>query len=1010
MAGEQRVRRARRTLAGIKINGGPVATNNIIIDGLSSLNPYFPDININPPVEAVQEFRVQSNTMSSEYGFTLGGVVNLVTKAGSNEPHGSLYEFLRNDTLDANTWANNRIGAKRDILRYNQFGGAISGPVWLPKIYNGRNRTFFFFNYEGYRFLTGKTGFLSMPTEAYRGGDFALLRDSQGRQTTVYDPDTTVANAAYDASQPVTLTNTPYLRTPLPGNRLPANRIDPVAQKYLQWYPLPNRTPDDPFSNVNNVVSTVSDIRNMDQYTGRADHRFSDRNNLSGRYVYYNQYSNNGQSNMYPDPLVRERRDPFRGHNIVISDIHTFTPHIIHEIRIGLARQIFDFAAAGANEGLPQKLLGLPSTVPPDHIPIVANGLPSFYTNGQATIGRRGGLVWQWYDSIAWVKGNHSLKFGTELRLIQGNNFQKGNPSGTFNFAAGLTGNGNTNTALAQNTGSSFATFLLGDVSSASVVQFQGESEVGKSYSGYVQDDWKLNRRITLNLGLRYDYQQQPYERRCGTSNFNPYGTNSSNGLTGRTEYACVDYGRAVHTEDPNDFAPRVGFAWDTFGNQKTVLRGGFGIFYVSNFSYREEFGQTNGFANITTPFNPVGSAATFYPLFQLKNGYPTAPLQPVGSKGGQNLFATTQVLAYDEVNAPTPMSQQWNLSLQRQLPRGWLLDVTYSGNHGVHLISGGYNINQLDPALALRNGANGSDPVTNPYANKALGPWGAATVTRNQTMLPYPWLGGATVRAPHMGNSIYHALLLSGEHRFSGGLTLLASYTWAKLISDSIVNPLGTGFGDEQANEIGFQNSYNRSAERAEDPTNIPQRFVLSAVYELPFGKGRHFGVSNPVLNTIVGGWQLNTITTATAGLPLIVRGASNGLANRPDILRSPALPDGYAVTRPELGVPWFDPTAFVNPAPYTYGNTPRTISTVRVPGAFLLDASVFKTFRLTERAKLQFRAESFNLPNWVNLGSPNTSFTALSGSNQNGNVSLGRITSSRSGRNLQFALKFMF
>src|SRR5215831_12936996 len=550
-------------LAGIKINGGPVATNNIIIDGLSSLNPYFPDININPPVEAVQEFRVQTNTMSSEYGFTLGGVVNLVTKAGANEPHGSLYEFLRNDSLDANTWANNRIGARRDILRYNQFGGSLSGPVWLPKIYNGKNRTFFFFNYEGYRFRTGKTGFLSMPTEAYRNGHFSLLRDAQGRQTVIYDPDTTVANPGYDASQPVTLTNTPYLRQPLPGNSIPKNRIDPVSQKYLQWYPLPNRAPDDPISNSNNVVSTVADIRNMDQYTGRADHRFSDKNNLSGRYVYYNQYSNNGQSNMYPDPLVRERRDPFRGHNIVISDVHTFTPHLVHETRVGLARQIFDFAAAGANEGLPQKLLGLPNTVPPDHIPIVSNGLPSFYTNGQATIGRRGGVVWQWYDSVTWLRGNHSVKFGTEMRLIQGNNFQKGNPSGTFNFAAGLTNNANTNATLSQNTGSSFATFLLGDVSSASVVQFLGESEAGKSYSGYVQDDWKLTRRFTLNLGLRYDYQQQPYERRCGTSNFNPFAINSSNGLTGRTEYACIDYGRTVHKNDPNDFAPRAGFAWD---------------------------------------------------------------------------------------------------------------------------------------------------------------------------------------------------------------------------------------------------------------------------------------------------------------------------------------------------------------------------------------------------------------------------------------------------------------
>jgi hypothetical protein len=277
--------------------------------------------------------------------------------------------------------------------------------------------------------------------------------------------------------------------------------------------------------------------------------------------------------------------------------------------------------------------------------------------------------------------------------------------------------------------------------------------------------------------------------------------------------------------------------------------------------------------------------------------------------------------------------------------------------------------------------------------------------------MLPFPWLGGVTIRNPHLGNSIYHALLVSAEHRFSGGLTMLASYTWAKLISDSVINPLGTGFGDEQANEVGYQNGlYNRRAERSEDPTNIPQRFVLSAVYDLPFGKGRHFNINSRALDMIAGGWQLNTITTVTAGLPLIVRGASNGLANRPDILRSPELPDNFVDPRPELGILRFDPSAFVNPAPYIYGNTPRTISTVRTPGAFLMDVSLFKNFTITESTRLQFRAESFNLPNWVNPGAPNTSFTVLSGSNQNGNPALGRITSSRAGRNLQFALKFMF
>jgi hypothetical protein len=326
-------------------------------------------------------------------------------------------------------------------------------------------------------------------------------------------------------------------------------------------------------------------------------------------------------------------------------------------------------------------------------------------------------------------------------------------------------------------------------------------------------------------------------------------------------------------------------------------------------------------------------------------------------------------------------------------------------------VFTGGYNLNQLDPAMAQQLGPNGATPVANPYAGRALGIWGAATVTRVQTLLPYPWLGGITIRNPHMGSSSYNALLVSAERRLGTGLTLLASYTFAKTISDSVVNPLGTGFGDEQGNETGYQNGlYNRRAERSEDPTNIPHRFVLSAVYELPFGKGKRFAIENSVLDAIAGGWQLNTITTATAGLPLIVRGANNGLANRPDILRRPELPDNFVDPTPNLGVLWFDPAAFINPAPYTYGNAPRTISNVRTPGAFLMDLSLFKNFRITETARLQFRAEAFNAPNWVNLSAPNASFTPQPGTGLNGNSAMGRITGSRDGRNLQFALKFMF
>jgi hypothetical protein len=986
----------------IRINGSPFATNNLVVDGLSSVNAYLPDVNINPNVDSVQEFKVQTNTMSAEYGFTLGGVVNLVTKSGTNDLHGTLYEFFRNDALDANSWANNRARRPKQPLRYNQYGGSIGGPVRLPgKIfgplgYDGRDRSFFFYNYEGYQFLTNASGFYTMPTEAFRSGDFSKLADATGKPIIIYDPATTRPNPGGQG----------FLRDPFPGNVIPANRIDAVAKNILRFYPLPNRAPDNAFTNLNNYFGAVSNKRTLGNHTSRVDHRLSEQNNFTARYTYYRQYTDQGTSNLYPDPVVRQRFDPFRGHNVVLSDIHNFTPNLIHEVRVGVARQIFDFKVASAGEGWPQQL-GLPPVVPPDTFPAVGNGLPGFQTG---TVGKRGGAVWQLFDSVTWLLGNHSLKFGTELRLTQANNLQKSSPSGSFNFPTTLTDNAAPVAGNRINTGHSFATFLLGAVGSASVTTHLGESEVGKAYGFYVNDEWKIRRRLSLSLGLRYDYQQQPYERRCGTSMFNPFVTNPANGLRGATQYACVDYGRAFSEDDKNDLAPRVGFSWDLFGNQRTVVRGGYGIFMSALFSYwNANYESTNGFAGTTTQYLPPGNNSLLT-AFQFKDGFPTTPNQPLGARLGPNFFATSSA-SFKEQISRTPMSQQWNLSLQQQLGGGFLVEVAYSANHGTHLLSGSYDLNQADPAKVREFGLAGrlTNNVPNPFAGKVPGAFGGATITQAQALRPYPYVGNITVQAPHAGNSIYHSLLVSAEKRFSKGFTLLASYTFAKLISDSIFNGLNF-IGSEGGNEFGYQNGlYNRRAERAEDPSNVPHRLVVSGLFELPFGKGRRFDVQNGFLDALVGGWQLNTITTVVQGTPLVVRGANNGLANRPDWVGGLELPSGFVDANPQRGVQWFNPAAFVNPALYTFGNTPRAISQFRNPGAVIVDLSVFKTFAVTEKLKLQLRAEAFNAPNRVNLGAPNGSFGAGPGGTNN-NDAFGRITGSRDPRLMQLGLKLIF
>lgn len=983
-------------VSSIRINGSPIATNNFIVDGLSSINAYLPDVNINPTVDAVQEFKVMTNTMSAEYGFTLGGVVNLVTKTGTNAYHGALYEFFRNDALDANSWANNRANRAKAPLRYHQFGGSFSGPLQLPKKvfgplggFDGRDRSFFFFNYEGYRYKTSSTGFYTMPTEAFRRGDFSQLRDSTGNLITIFDPATTRANPNGNG----------LIRDPFAGNIIPTNRLDPVALNTLKYYPLPNRTPDNAFTNLNNYYGVVSNKRDLNQYTSRVDHRFTEKNSFSARYTYYRQFTDQGLSNLYPDPLVRTRNDPFRGHNLVLEDNHSFTPRLIHTLRFGVARQIFEFKVASADLGIPQQL-GLPASFPPDTIPAFSNGLPGFSTG---TVGKRGGSVWQLFDALTYISGNHTFKFGVDLRLIQANNLQKGSPSGSFNFPTTLTDNASPVVANRANTGNQFATFLLGSVGSASVTTHLGESEVGKSYSGYFQDDWKFSRRLTVNLGLRYDYQQIPFERRCGTSNFDPFAVNPTNGLPGLTEYACIDYGRAAIQEEKNNIAPRIGFAFDVFGNQRTVVRSGYSIFYPALFSfYTNIYGSTNGFASTGTTYNPPNGNGQLT-AFQLRDGFPFTPNQPQGSRLGPNLFATSNA-DFQESTANTPMSQQWNLSIQQQLPLGILLDATYTANHGTHLFAGSYDLNQADPALTQQFGLAGTlnNNVANPFAGKVPGAFGGATITQSQAIRPYPYVGNITVRNPRLGNSIYHALLLSGEKRFSKGLSFLASYTFGKLISDSISNPLNF-IGTEGAGEFGYQNGkYNRAAERAEDPSNVAHRFVLSGVWELPVGKGRALNISNGLLDMILGGYQLNTVTTIVGGAPVIVRGANNGLANRPNLVGTAQRADGF--TDPLLnnatddrGVLWINPSTFLNPSDFTFGNAPRAISQLRNPGAALVDLSIFKKFKLTEKLGLEFRAEAFNAFNHTNYLAPNLSF-----GNNNGYITSDGLPVSISGTNV--------
>nr|MBA3442293.1 hypothetical protein [Pyrinomonadaceae bacterium] len=426
----------------------------------------------------------------------------------------------------------------------------------------------------------------------------------------------------------------------------------------------------------------------------------------------------------------------------------------------------------------------------------------------------------------------------------------------------------------------------------------------------------------------------------------------------------------------------------------------GYAIFYPSLF-YRDNFAGTAGFATTTTNYTAPGGDAT-RPAFQLRNGFPSAPIQSLGSALGPSAFLS-QGVSYDEPDGTTPMSQQWDLSLQRELPGGFVVDLTYSGNKGSHFLAGGYDLNQLDPQyLALGDAL--SRTVPNPYAGRVTGAFGGATITRAQSLRPYPYYGNISVRSPHLGNFISHSGLLSVEKRFSPqGLTLLFSYTKAKLISDSVTSPVD--FGEiEQVTETGYQNGrFNRSEERSLDPTDVSDRATVSALYELPFGTGKRFDSSSGFVNNLIGGYQLSLIGIMQTGIPIIVRGATNNAANRPNSTGTSARIDNSMAER------WFDTNQFVNPPPFTYGNVGRVLPDVRTPGTINFDMSLIKNTRLSEDLNLQFRAEAFNVFNHVNLNAPNASFGA-GPDGRNNNANFGRITSARDARQLQFGVKLIF
>jgi hypothetical protein len=969
-------------VANISINGGQGGYNAFSIDGGNAQNTVLNEVNVNPAPDAVQEFKVQSVAASAEYGFTLGGTVSVATKSGANEFHGSLYEFLRNDAFDAR----NAFSRTKAPLRYNQYGGAAGGPVWIPKIYDGHNRSFFFVNYEAYRHKFWGDNYATVPPMDQRGGDFSNLRDARGTLIPIFDPATTQVNPSGSG----------YVRQPFAGNLVPKNRFDPVTVKMLEFPAVPNATPTNVFQNTNNLFFRSSGGTESYQTAVRFDQRITDRNTMYVRYMDFWHRPLAYTGGVVPW-AINGRDDRYKTRNAVVSDTHTFSPRVLNDLRLSLSRQYFTFGSPTVGQGWPKKL-GLPDGFA-DVFPIANFGLATASgfngTIGPGFVGNiRAGVGLQLFESVTMIFGKHSLKAGTEIRRTNGvaGVLAPAN-AGAWNFS-GLT----TNPQAATGTGSGLAQFLLGAVSSGSVTANGATTIMNHSASFFLQDDWRITRRLNLNLGLRYDYQQSPFEAHNRFSNFNIFETNPLTKLPGLTQYADQTSFPGIRGGKPN-LSPRIGFAHDLRGDGRTALRGAYSIFYASmhNIAY-----STSGYGTFSTPYDPPNGNSNF-PAFQFSKGLPSPWLEPRGNKLGPSINLSSGAI-WVQANQPAPMSQQWNLSLQHQFKSGWMVEGAYTGNKGTHLEARAYDYNQLDDKYYPQYQQALNDQLPNPYAGIIPGALGGTTIPRSQLLKAIPYVGSITVGSPSnlFGNSFYNALVLTAEKRMSKGLAMLASYTYGKAIGDSLYSNID--FASEQGNSDGYQTGkYDRRRERSLDSQDVRHRLVVSLVYELPFGKGRRFAAGNRVADSVIGGWQVNTITTGMSGLPLVVRGANNFRANRPDSTGISARLENHNANL------WINPAAFINPPNWTLGNLGRTLPDARRPGVFNVDFSLIKDTRLTERLRLQFRAEAFNAMNHVNLGAPNTTFTA-GADGRNVNANFGKILSARSARNGQFALKLIF
>ncbi|MBL8236286.1 MAG: TonB-dependent receptor [Bryobacterales bacterium] len=911
-------------------------------------------VDLDPPVETVAEVKIMANGYSAEYGGSNGGVIVATTKSGTNGIHGSLFEYVRNEKFDApNFFAPIVNGEKSKApLRYNVYGGTIGGPVVLPKLYQGKDKTFFFFAYEGSRRRDGAISTLTVPTALQRVGDFSQSVGNNNVLIPVYDPASTQLVAGRQT------------RTQFPGNRIPASRLDPVGLKIIPFYPLPNRTADS-LAGANNFRANFVNGLTRDNYTAKVDHNFGSRDRVSSRYLYNS--DNTDKTSVFPDPGADPDAIALRHQNYFYGSwTRTVSASIVNDFRMTYSNRINHAIALGRG-GAWATQLGLKG-IPDGDFP--SFGPAGFTALGSTAQERRQFPIQQYQivNNLSWIRGKHSFKFGGEWRPSLNDEINRPTAAGNFSFS--LLGTGQPGVAAS---GNGLATMLLGFTTGFAARETQALNRRSTYLAGFVQDDWNITRNLTLNIGLRWETDTAMRDTNSRANSFDTTQINPVSGTPGVVKFLGVNGWRnSIYDTDWNNFGPRFGFAWKPGGNQKTVIRGALGIFFAHPFDAGVPNAASLGYelsATLNSPDNGITAP------FLLKDGLTLnlAAPQLNDSLGAVRVGQQPNTaVTFFETRRRTGYSEMFNLGIQRELGGGFLSEIGFIGNLSHKLPSGNLTLNQVTPErLALAISQNR---------------------TPTQADRPYPQFSNVNIQGPAFGDSRYYAAVGRLERRFANGYSILGTYTWARAFNNYTD-------GGSLGADIGFSDFYNRRNDWGPTGNDIRHRFTMTSVYDIPVGKGKKYW-NNNVLGAVLGNWTLGGLMTLQSGEPFTVNTQVNTTfvnsagAQRANINGNPNLPNSQKTLER-----WFDTSVFSQPAQFTFGN--QGVNMVRGDGVFNLDASILRNFPIKETIKFQFRGEFFNITNHPNFGNP--------GATLNG-PGFGIVSGAGAGRRIQLGARFVF